>query len=305
MQTEVSLDFCSLPKINDEIESFFYEDIPTSTLLPRTGTDPICFEVKGIKNIFIDLNECYLTFKFKVYKRSNDDVAWENLPPGENICPINLFGYTFFSNIAVEFNHMKIEESKNGLYMYKAYMHILLNSNESMRKTYLSTALYGLDKSAEFDTINLAVREINPGSYYRGLKIDNSQEFQIKCKLLLDTFSVSRLLIPEVDINLSFYPNDPQLCLMSAATGNPKYAIQIRQANLRVGRIILKNKRNISKAVYPYLNTTIIKYPIETNVQELGPITLTQGVLPSRIIIAFTSQQAVNGKKIYFNILKI
>ena len=54
--------------------------------------------------MFIDLNQIYMTIRFRVKKR-NPDGTFADIDDGENVAPYNAFLYTMFSELEIEMNN--------------------------------------------------------------------------------------------------------------------------------------------------------------------------------------------------------
>ena len=54
--------------------------------------------------MFIDLNQIYMTTKFRIKKRGAD-LAYANIADDENVAPYNAFLYTLFSELEIEMNN--------------------------------------------------------------------------------------------------------------------------------------------------------------------------------------------------------
>ncbi len=102
MTTKVA-NFAAKPVVSDNVKRFYYEKISSSSLFPRPNDDPITFSIPSIEGMFIDLNQIYMTTKFRVRKRDANG-EYVNIEDTDNVAPYNNFLQSQFAELEVEFN---------------------------------------------------------------------------------------------------------------------------------------------------------------------------------------------------------
>lgn len=134
-----------------------------------------------------------MNVKFKVTDKKADGTA-DKCAKNEPVAPYNLFFYTMWSELEIEFNSelvglffyfyffllflnikfFQIENTKFN-YQLQTYLKILLNSTEAMRNSILQNALYYKDLAGALDLVHRANESLSPGNYKRADKIKESK----------------------------------------------------------------------------------------------------------------------------------
>ena len=282
--------------MDDFAQDYTIETLSCITTMPIIGSGaPLRFLIKSIKGEYIDPNHLVMNLKFKIWKKGAGGVKTK-MPDGEKITPYCGFLYTMFKDVMVDFNGVNIYTTHQQ-YQHLAYLGILLNAPHSMKNTVMEAALWKQDQAGAFDLIDPALSTLNPGAYWRMTFIKESTEFEMKGPLLIDCLKVSKPILDGVDIGLSFYPHDPNLCLTYHKTGAvavPDYVIEIVGANLEVGRIRPKQS-TVPKAIYPYVHREMLHMIHDKNLSYFGPTTVASGILPKRVIVGLVSETAYSG----------
>ncbi|KAF4528942.1 hypothetical protein B566_EDAN017147 [Ephemera danica] len=187
--------------------------------------------------------------------------------------PVNNFMHSMFSEVGVYLNQ-KLITSNTNLYLYRAYMHMLLNYNESAKSTQCQCALWYPDTAGQFDTLGAT----NAGYASKTALTEKSIVVQMMYRLVSDIFLQQRYIPNGVDIVIKLSPAKPSFCLMSA-TADVRFTILDATLNCR--------KVKLNPSVLLGHTSALQKQDKTVSSPYLGQI-------PVRIIVFFVSNTALN-----------
>ena len=150
-------------------------------------------------------------------------------------------------------------------------------------------------------TVNKGSKTQNDGAIQRRAFLRDSQ--LMKGKFHLDTFNMNRYLLNNVDVNISMKKSNKAFCILQDSDED-LFNIEFVSMYLKVRRIVVAPSIMFNHAMA--LEKTNAKYPIKkvlvkpialeynSNFQILTNV--HSGIMPNRILLAFTSTNAQNGQ---------
>lgn len=284
------LDIFQLPPYQLGVESVYFEDVrPTSQI---TAYNPIEFNLCGNNGMdYIDLKRTRLYVKLRI-KRSNGD----NIPIDPTVAPVNAIFFALFSQVDCYLQDTLISSS-NVNYPYKCIFKTLLESGQDAKATQLTSTLFYKDRSGHMDSFTS-----NTAIYQRKGFIENSKTLDLEGALFHDLFEMDRYLLNMVSLKLKFFRSKSSFCLMSPDE-SPDYEVVIEDIIVKLCKvkvnpsIIFAHSEALksTNAKYPYTKTAIKHITLMKGTSNCVLENIFQDIRPSRIIMAMTSTDAVNG----------
>ena len=286
--TKAELDHFGLPPTQTSVEQGEWKRYkPVASI---SSDAPLEFHVTGSSEEYTDVSQ---TFLFVVVKLTQG--TGEDLTDDIKAVPVNNFMHSMFSEVGVYLNQ-KLITSNTNLYPYRAYMHMLLNYNESAKSTQCQCALWYPDTAGQFDTLGAT----NAGYASRTALTEKSKVVQMMDRLVSDIFLQQRYIPNGVDIVIKLSPAKPSFCLMSA-TADVRFTIldatlYCRKVKLNPS-VMLGHTSALQKQEYkiPISRVEMKSATIPSNVQSKTVSNLYLGQIPVRIIVFFVSNTALNG----------
>lgn len=285
------LDMFSVPPTQTAVEEGIFTEIHPLAALAHGA--PLEFAISGSSEEYIDLSNTYLHVIAKVTKANGDDID-----PGTDVAPTNLFLHSLFSQVDVTLNDIVITPSEN-TYPYKAYIETALSRGVEAKKGYLTAALYYRDTPRHMDDTQ---GDNNDGLRKRRSLAAQSHELDMMGRIHSDIFTQERYLLNGVDVKIKLSPSKDAFNLM-AHDVNAGYKAIITQASL----LVRKAKLNpaVALAHEKTLEKTNAKYPLKRGV--LKTFAVARGMvshiqdnmflsqIPNRVVVGVVDSSAFNG----------
>jgi hypothetical protein len=248
---------------------------------------PLEFHVTGSSEEYTDVSQTFLLVAIKLTHGDGTDLT--------DAVPVNNFMHSMFSEVGVYLNKKLITSNKN-LYPCRAYKHTLLNYNESAKSTQCHCALWFPDTAGKFETLAAE----NLGYKSRFELTEKIKVFQMMDLLVSDIFLQQRYIPNGVDIVIKLSPSKPTVCLMSERA-RVKFVILnatlfFRKLKLYPS-ILLGHNMALQKHEYkiPIACDEMKRATIPRDVQSKTFSIFYLGQLPTRIVVFFVTNAAVNG----------
>ena len=129
-----------------------------------------------------------------------------------------------------------------------------------------------------------------------------SEQVDLVAPIISDISEQSRLILPNIEIGLSFQPARVGFSLCTASKG-VEYKVNILDSFLRVKRksaqpavlLALSSGLELTAAIYPYMKTEMRKFLIHSGVYSFTQESLFESQVPSYLVIGFVKADAVAG----------
>jgi hypothetical protein len=286
--TKAELDHFSLPPTQTSVETGEWKRYkPVASI---SSDAPLEFHVTGSSEEYTDVSQTFLLVTVKLTQGDGTD-----LTDDVKAVPVNNFMHSMFSEVGVYLNQ-KLITSNTNLYPYRAYTHTLLNYNESAKSTQCQCALWFPDTAGKFETLAAD----NLGYKSRFDLTEKSKVLQMMDRLVSDIFLQQRYIPNGVDIVIKLSPSKPTFCLMSETAG-VKFVILdatlfCRKLKLNPS-ILLGHNMALQKHEYkiPIARVEMKSATIPRDVQSKTISNFYLGQLPTRIIVFFVTNAALNG----------
>ncbi|KAF8784261.1 hypothetical protein HNY73_009965 [Argiope bruennichi] len=268
--------------------SAFVEIQPVASL---TDNSPLEFFISGNGDQYLDLAHSILHLKIKVVKKNGT-----NLQNTDHIAPINYILNTLFSELSVFLNDRQVMNQVN--YAYRAYIDSLLFSSKTAQETMLTSALFYKDTAGHFDT--MGANSANLGFRERQKLSTESKVLDLIGPLHMDIAFQDRLLPNGVDVRIRLLRHKSEFALMSSSA-DCKIIIQsaslfIRKVNVAPSIIIAQEKAlEHGSMKLPIRRADVRTFSLAKGLQSLTIPNAFIGPLPSRVILGFVANDALNG----------
>jgi hypothetical protein len=292
----VFTDLTAMPDTCTDIDEVIYIEVPPINSVSDSSNLPLEFYVKGTPDYYPDLSGSEILLMFKV---THDDGT--KLTDKENVGVVNNFAHAMFSQIDLWLNDQMVTNN-NGLYPYRAYFETHLSYGPAAKNSWLQGPMYHADQHDAFEQTDLTAVPINVGYLSRAKYIAQSKTADVIFRPHLDMFMQERPVLNNVDIRLKLTRSTPEFSLMAGT--EHKYKISITHAAMFVRcvklntAVMLQHKHVLTtngKVVYPLRRVDMQTFTIGSGLLSHVRPNIITGQLPRRIIIAFTTNKALNG----------
>lgn len=291
------LDLFSIPPTQTSIEKGDWVTYkPIASLIDDS---PIEFIVSGFGDEYVDISNTLLAITAKI--TNSDGTALTAEAP---VAPINNWLHSLFNQVDVFLNQKMISQPDH-LYPYRSYLETLLNYNSSAKDTHLTSSLWYTDTAQKFD----ADVTDNVGYKSRMKFTEKSYSVDMIGRLHCDIFCVEKYLLNGVEMRVKLNRSKTNFNIQSL-TGSD-YKVSITDATLLVRRVsisptvLLAHTKALERATakYPVSRVDLKSITISKDILSKSIDNLYMGQLPTRIIVGFVSNSALNGdlKKNPFN----
>lgn len=270
-------------------DSSFLEVHPVASLNDNSSIE---FYVGGSGDNYLDLAHSIIHMQVSIKKKTGGNIEATDI-----VAPINYFLNTLFSECSVFLNDKQVTSQVN--YSYRAVIESLLFSSKSTQNSMLTSALFAKDTAGKHDDVKDT--STNKGFKSRQTVSKLSKVMDLIGPLHFDLAMQPKLLINGVSLRIRLERNKDGFCLLSE---NDNYKCQIHSAKLYIRKIIVSP--SVMLAHEKALEKGMIKMPIRrvdvktfTLSAGLASTTISNafiGQIPTRLIMAFVSNEAYNGK---------
>ena len=281
---------------------------------PTTSLDENCieFEFQTDRNYYVDLRHSFLALKLKFVKVRGYDIYDSKEKKIEHkdasvvftdteqeevarVTFVNIILHSIFSNIEVYINKQQAYTS-NGLYTHKSYISYNFKTAISEYRGVLHCEVYDYEQDPE-DVSN----PLPDPFFTRRMKLlSRPDDFMLYGKLVIDFFSTSELLCPNMKIRLRLIRARPSFYMIS---DNPNASHWIGDCFLYNGCLALKDdyhkKRMVMLAYgpveYNYLETLAKTSIIPARQNKFIQKNIFNNALIRRLAIATNTNSAFTG----------
>ena len=95
----------SRPGTSHFIDSFWFDTISTTSVLPITDTEPLLFYIPGLEKIHIIMDQIWMNIKIKILQK--DGGQFKKMKADNKAFPINSLFYTLFEDFELYLNDEK------------------------------------------------------------------------------------------------------------------------------------------------------------------------------------------------------
>ena len=292
----VYTDLSKVPDTCTDIDDVIYTEIPPVNSVSDSSNLPLEYYVKGTPGFYPDLSGTEIYMMMRV-----DHVDGTPLAPKETVGAVNNFPHAMFSQIDLWLNDQLVT-SNNGLYPYRAYFEDLLSYGSDAKSSWLESSMFHADQHDAFDQTDGTRTPINIGYMVRSRYIAESKVADVIFRPHLDMFMQERPVLANVDIRLKLTRTSPEFCLMSGSGLSYKITITHAAMFVRLVRlndpVVVQHKHILhtnGKVVYPLRKVDMQTFTIGSGLLSHTRPNIITGQLPRRLIVGFTSNQALNG----------
>jgi hypothetical protein len=290
------LDLFSVPPTQTSIEKG--EWIPYKPIASLTDESPVEFTITGHGDDYIDLSHTLILISAKVTKADDSPLVDTDV-----VAPINNWIHSLFNQVDVFFNQKMVSQPDH-LYPYRAYIETLLNYNQTAKESHLTSSLWYADTANKFDN-----PKENQGFKSRQAFIQKSKHVDMVSCLHCDIFGVEKFLLNGVELRVKFNRSKSSFNLQTAEGSG--FKVHLLDATLLVRKmtisptVLLAHTRALETATakYPLSRVDMKSITISRDIQSKSIDNIYLGQLPTRVIVGFVSNAALNGdfKKSPFN----
>src|SRR3977135_232 len=270
-----------------------------------TGIDtvtPIQIDVPAAEGVYTDLANSYITLAFTVITGTNE--APVTLAETAKVAPINLALASFFKDVCLTVNNIKVEGDSQ-LYAYKAYLYNLLAASVVCKKHQLAASGWMTDTAAQFDL------EGNEGYVARKKwtatvkNATTSTVCNLAGPLYLDVAIQKQYLTDKMNLSFKFNRHSHTFALQSfdvaatAATYRIRFismALWLRRVQVSPSVIMghLKGFQS-QNAIWKYPAIKVITSHHAKDITNISIPNATPGLYPKCIFVAMVNASSYNG----------
>ena len=211
---------------------------------------------------------------------------------------VNLPLQSIFRQVDVTFKKAQVSHTRTN-YPYKAYIDIILKTNQSTQQSLLTSQLFYKDEGPE---TNDAKEGPNGGLFNRYVATSGGKIVDLEGPLFVDLFQQSRLLVNGVSIGIKLWPSHDAFRLITNSL-NPDQKLQIIDVRFKLcvqrlnrGALVAHEKLlHAQPAMYPYLRSDIKTTSIAAGQYGYSVDDLFQGLVPNKLIVGLVSSVAYTG----------
>ena len=293
--TVSQLDLFKVPGTQTAVEASIYSECqPVNTISENT---PIEFNLVGTGDEYIDINSTILFLRAQLLKGDGDPID-----DTDQVGPVNLFMHSLFSQVDIKLNETLISDTNN-TYPYRAYLETLLSYGGATKGSQLSSSIYYKDVAGHMDERNpLLANGRNTGLRARHALFNDGRVVDMAGRIHSDIFFQSKYLPNEVNVRIRLIRNRENFCLM-ASENNAEFKIKIHDCKLLIRKVRINPstalgleavwKRNTAK--FPLRRVMCKTVNIAAGQRDFHKQAVFAGPMPSRLVIAFVDNDALNG----------
>jgi len=281
------------------------------------------FHVPGVGTSYIDLTEVYILTQLRIVRGDGSPVShgpamsapgWSDgdaesrhdRTPGDegdwSVGPVNYLSHALWDQVEVRFNDRVVAGGQT-CYSYKALINTLL-CEEDTNESELECSMFYKDTGGFMDDLSL-LSGGNSGYKKRAAIMAGSRTVETLAKLDIDVFKVSKYLLNGVSIDLSLCPTSNRFRLLTANNTTVDYKVEIKDISLILkhpspsNHVLLAHQdvmqNDLSRARYFYTKEELRKFNMAKDTSSYYIEDAYNGRVPSRVVIAFVSGEALSG----------
>ena len=259
---------------------------------------PIEINIPYTETAYRDLNNSRLEVKCKITLANGDA-----LPAAAAIGPVNLLLHSMFSNIEMDICGRRISDASN-FYPYRAFFETFLSYTKDVQDTRLDTECWKKDTVGHFNDFRLIADGENAGHKARSAKFARSATVILHGRPHLDLFHQDKDIPPGCSIFIRLIPAATYFYLKKPAANANDYILTISSIKLWVRTkevspsLLLAHTNMLAKnnnIRIPYTKVTMKHLTIPAGVTAMTYDNMYQGVLPTRLLLAFIRDDVMNG----------
>ena len=259
---------------------------------------PIEIHIPGSDTGYRDLNNSRLEVRCRITTATGGDI-----PEGANVGPVNLLLHSMFANIEMDICGRRISDSSN-FYPYRAFFETFLSYTKEVQDTRLDAECWKKDTVGSFDNFEVSAAGTNEGFKARAAKFSRSNSVVLFGRPHLDLFHQDKDIPPKCPIFLRLIPAQTNFFLKKAPAENVNYQLEIQQVRLWVRTkelspsLQLAHEQMLLKGNnirIPYTRVNLKHLTIPAGVTSMNFDNIYQGVLPTRLLLAFVRDDVMNG----------
>lgn len=287
------LSLFSLPPTQTAIERIYFQEVRSNSQLTGNIID---MEITGKHGMeYVDLKRSKLYVKVKIQKADG-----KALLSTEHVGPINLFLQSMFSQVEVNMQG-KLITSTTSHYPYKAMIQTLLSYGNGAKTSQLTSQLWLKETPGHLGDTDVDNGK-NDGLAGRAEYFAESKTVDMEGPLYHDLFSMDRMILNQVAINIRLTRARPDFCLMTVES-NPDFKITIEDIILKACKVqvnpaVIYGHAEILKTVnakYPFTKTEVKQITIAAGTVNFDQDQLFQNIRPNRVVVGFVNALGAAG----------
>ena len=302
-----ALQVFAVPKTNTSMLGVRFTQLRPVT----TGINPMEFLIPAT-DAFLDLNRSY--FEMELHLKDTGG----NLAHNDTLFPVTNLAHTLIKQLPVHVNSVLLEPQTDH-YHYKAFFQTLLNNNRQDGETILAPQGWYND----FDTPDTLTANRLDATHNDYKDLTKSQQNNVQAMKdaqypfvggkfhtlfftpLSPLFHTGKLLIPQQEVSIKMYFNDPSIYMMGPGTAGAALTTDDIKMTLNLCQITVSPllyrqitaSRGKSPAIYPLVATKIRTFSMPNGVKDFDQDQLFTNRVPTRVLVGLLHNDAFNGAK--------
>lgn len=283
-----------------------YEEIyPQSNITGENNTNSLSFHIHGTDQV-IDFSETYILLTGEVMgnAKTGDAAAVEATAAAAKFGLINNFPSSLFSRMTVLMNNKEVTSTTN--FPYITYLNTRLNNDNENLRTHFQLEGWLPDDPANMDDTDSTI--VTSSLAKRKIRGNNNKTFQFIIRPFTSIFSMEKVLLPHVDVEIVLDRNvPPKFYFMYPTVAQTvyNYSFNLTQAALFVRKMDTNAEFNVgvegamthamAPVVYNLRNPQIIAINIPQNTTTHSASDVFHGFTPERVLIMLVQTRAYRG----------
>lgn len=274
---------------------------------PSDAAVPIIFNIPSTDTHYVDLSQTALYLRCKILKTNFSAVA-----DTEVVAPVNQLLHSAFQQVNLYINDTKVTPPST-FYAQRAMIETILLFGKEVNKTQNIAAGYFNDTDN-----SIAMSTTGDSSYAKRARLAlGSKEFELMGRPRLDLFHQHKYLPPSFDMRLEFIRNNDEFVIQcpkeTGTHGDPPIPNEQKHYRLKISEAILYvTRRKILPSIemmhitewnkhqkmnYDLKKVDVKSFTIPKDTLMHVNETAVQGLLPSRLVLAFVATENLAGSE--------
>lgn len=280
---------------------------------------PIEFVLPGSRE-YLDFSRSYFRMELTLKKVDGGNLADAD---AHWVAP-NAF-HTFIKQPSLYVNG-RLTTEQTDTYAYKAYLETILNHGIEEEETTLKSQGYysaldhplhtltadQMDQTyADYKALADKQRKAVDGAVAIRARTNGGKAIQLFGMPHVDLFNTGRMLIPGVDLKISFTLNEPKFFVNGLAAVNTDVRLQAGDLKMKFFACMVKVRSDVYNAIvtarlqrsldvfYPTVRSEIRTYILQNNHTNFEPTAAFNGRVPDRVVVGIVHQDTFTGTYAY------
>ena len=261
---------------------------------------PIDFYIPYTNPLYFDLSKSLISLKVKI---TTDDGS--KVKPTDNVAFVNNVLHTLFNKVDFLINGKLVAPDVNVHFAYQQILQILAYYPVDFLHSTCACQGFAKDTSHHISKATITAAGENKGHYKRFQWTKDGNEISLIGGLGHDIAYMNCYLPNNLPVNIRFWPNADEFCLLSPTTSTELYQFKITEMHLKMhglqvtNEIISRHEAMLANkmATFHYQRSEIKSFTVPKGQQSYSVNQLFTGELPYDVLVGFVQTSAYLGSR--------